>query len=405
MGRVAYVLLAAALSAGCAGQPSNAPPVVAALPPLAEAMPLGIPTEALGTYSVEGAPFVGLVEVGGRLFFIWPERAAPIEVEKAPRGFTLRLPPGLQEPPDDGQRYNQQQAELPTTFELLPPAGEQGFRLEASWGTLPQLKNPWAERMARSGVVELENRDLSGLEELERIQHSLHLLRDQPVDELDQIRNSNDPESLKRKGGVLAYVAEQLWLQVEALQPAATQSELPELQRYVDTAKAVAYEKGTLWLPSDDAFLAMLADRLTHTEERSVIGPGSLMRVDTKDQKGVLGCDLGILLPEPTENRGRPWAPFEPPAAGRLGAFTYVLFVLQSGPRGSCDTLRSSDQAYPVRHGVYYFKLFSNAQAQIRGALFTSYMVTSLAVVKGATTAEMMQMLGANSEEVSRQAE
>lgn len=398
-------MLAAALSAGCAGQPSKAPPVVAALPPLAEAMPLGIPTEALGTYSAEGAPLVGLVDVGGRLFFIWPERAAALEVEKTARGFSLRLPAAFPQRPEDGLLYNQEDPSLPTSFELLPPSGEQGYRLEASWGTLPQLKNPWAERLARGPAVELEHRDLSGLEKLERIEHSLHLLRDQPADELELIRNSNDPQWLKRKGGVLAYVAEQLWLQVEALQPAATPAELPELLRYVETAKAVAYEKGTLWLPSDDAFLATLADRLTRTKQSAVIGPGSLMRVDTRDPKGGLGCDLGILLPEPTENRARPWAPFEPPAAGKLGAFTYILFVLQSGPPGSCNELRASDQAYPVRHGVYYFNLFSNARAEIRGALFMSYMATALAVVKGASNAELLQLLRANDEEVSRQAE
>lgn len=405
MGRVAYVLLAAVLSGACAGRPASAPPVVAPQAELVEALPLGIPTEALGTYSAEGAPLIGLVDVGGRLFFIWPERAAPIKVEKTARGFTLRLPPDFPEVPDDGQNYNQESEVFSTTFDLVSLVGEQGFRLETIWGALPQLKDPWAERMARSGVVELEHRDLGGLEKLERIEHSLHLLRDQPQDELDQIKSSNDPESLKRKGGVLAYVAEQLWIQVEALQPAATPAELLELQRYVDTAKAVAYEKGTLWLASDDAFLATLADRLTRTKQSVVIGPGSLMRVDTQDAKGGLGCDLGILLPEPTENRARPWAPFKPPAAGKLGAFTYILFVLQSGPPGSCDKLRASDQAYPVRHGVYYFNLFSNAKAEIRGALFMSYMATSLAVVKGASNAELLQLLRANSEELSRQAE
>lgn len=368
-------------------------------------MPLGIPTEALGTYSAEAAPLVGLVDVGGRLFFIWPERAAALKVEKTARGFTLRLPPDFPKPPDDGQLYNQEDPEFSPTFELLPPNGQQGFRLESSWGTLPQLKNPWAERLARNPVTELEYRDLSGLEKLERIEHLLHVLRDQPLDELQRIENSNDPAWLKQKGGALGYVAEQLWSQVDDLRPAAVPDELPELQRYIDTAKAVAYEKGTLWLPSDDGFLAALADRLSHTDQRAVIGPGSLTRLDTKDQKGVPGCDLGILLPEPTENRGRPWAPFEPPAAGKLGAFTYLMFVLQSGPPGSCDSLRQTDLAYPVRHGIYYFHLFSNAQAQIKGALFLSYMATALATLKGATNAEIQQLLRANSEAISTQAE
>ena len=368
-------------------------------------MSLGIPTEALGTYSAEGGPLVGLVDVGGRLFFIWPERAAALKVEKTARGFTLRLPPDFPEVPADGHRYNQETPGFPTTFELLPPEGQQGFRLEATWGTLLQLQNPWAERLARIPVTELEYRDLSGLEKLEDIKRSLHVLRDQPADELQQIENSNDPAWLKQRGGALGYVAEQLWLQVEALKPAAAPAELPELQRYIDTAKAVAYEKGTLWLPSDDGFLAALADRLSHTDQRVVLGPGSLMRVDTKDQKGVPGCDLGILLPEPTENRGRPWAPFEPPAAGKLGAFMYAMFVLQSGPPGSCNSLRQTDLAYPVRHGMYYFRLFSNAQAQVRGALFVSYMATALATLKGATNAEMLQLLRANSEAISTQAE
>jgi hypothetical protein len=405
MGRVAYALLAAVLSAGCAGQPSKASPGVAALPPLAAPMPLGIPTEALGTYSAEGAPLVGLVEVEERLFFIWPERAAFVNVEKTARGFTLRLPPDFPQPPDDGRSYNQEQPGTPTTFELLPPSADQGFRLEASWGTLFQLKDPWADAMARNGVVELEYRDSRGLEILERIEHSLHLLRDRPAAELQQIENSNDPESLKAKGGALGYVAEQLWLQVDALRPAAVADELPELQRYVDTAKAVAYEKGALWLPSDDAFLAALADRLSHTDQRLVIGPGSLMRVDTRDQKGVAGCDLGVLLPEPTENRSRPWAPFKPPAAGKLGAFTYFMLALQSGPPGSCSKLRHSELGYPVHHGVYYFHLFSNSHAQVRGALFFSYMATALATVKGASNAELLQLLRANDEAVSSQAE
>lgn len=312
MGRVAYVLLAAALSAGCAGHPTKAPPVVVAPPPLADAMPLGIPTEALGTYSAEGAPLVGLVDVGGRLFFIWPERAAFLKVEKSARGFTLRLPPDFPQAPDDGQIYNDESPGTPTTFELLPPTGDQGFRLEASWGTLLQLENPWAERMARNGVAELEHQDLS--------------------------------ES----------------------------------------------EQGA---------------EVSSASQSVVIGPGSLMRVDTKDQKGVAGCDLGILLPEPTENRGRPWAPFKPPAAGKLGAYSYVMFVLQSGPPGSCNQLHQRELAYPVRHGVYYFRLFSNAQAQIRGALFMAYMTTALLAVKGVSNGEIMELVRANSEEVSRQAE
>lgn len=368
-------------------------------------MPLGIPTEALGTYSGEGAPLIGLVDVGGRLFFIGVERAAALKVEKTARGFTLRLPPDFPEPRDDGESYNQESPGFPTTFELLPPEGQQGFRLESSGGTFPQHKNPWAERMLRNPITELEFRDLSGLEKLADIEHTLHVLRDQPADELQQIENSNDPEGLKEKGGALALVAEQLWLQVEALRPAAAPDELPELQRYVDTAKAVAYEKGTLWLPSDDGFLAALADRLSHTDQRVVLGPGSLMRVDTKDRKGVPRCELGILLPEPTENHGRPWAPFQPPAAGKLGSFTYVMFVLQSGPPGSCDSLRQTELAYPVRHSIYYFQLFSNAQAQIRGALFLSYMATALATLKGASSAEMLQLLRANDEAISTQAE
>ena len=343
---------------------------------------------------------LGLVEVGGRTLLVSPEVVAPLRVEKSSGGYVLHVAP-LAEP-------RELQLPIPALLELRKPtASDPRWQLGTdAEGRFVELPDPWAIRVSAGlADLELEHVDLHGFEVLAQIRHYLHLLRDQPAAELQEIASGFDPDWMKAKGGVQTYVAEQLWIQVEELRPAAAKGELAQLEQLVATAKHVAYQGGTLWPPSDDALLAKLAERLTHTAAKVTIRDGALMRVDTKDRKGVPGCDLGIMLPEPTENRGHPWAPFTPPASGKLGAFTYVMFVVQAGLPGTCDQLQPSEFAYPVRHGVYYLRLFSDAQAKVRGALFIGYMGAELYVTKGASEPEVMAMLRANSEEISKQAE
>lgn len=377
--------------------------VVPSTVPVPPPPPLGVPIEARAVYNREDRAMLGLVVVGGRTLVVSPEMVAPARVERSSDGYVLHAA-RLAEAPKYEPRLS-----IPEVLELKEPqAGDQRWQLDAGvYGSFAQLPDPWATRLSAGlGQLELEHVDLHGFEVLGRIRHYLRLLREQPADGLRDIVSSIDPETVKSKGGVNAYVAEQLWMQLEELQPAARKSELAELERNVETAKGVAYEgRTTLWPPSGDVLLTTLAVRLSHTDAKVTIRDGALMRIDTKDRKGVSGCDLGIMLPEPTENHGHPWAAFTPPAAGKLGAYTHVVFVLQSGLPGSCDELRPSDFAYPVRHGVYYFRLFADAQANVRGALFIGYMGAELYVTHGASENELMAMLRADSEEISHQAE
>jgi hypothetical protein len=372
-------------------------PRVAQSPP-----PLGLPIEARVVYNRADNAMLGLVEVDGRTLLVSPELVSPARVEKTSAGYLLhaaRVAEPLEREP---------WLPIPEMLELTKPtAANPRWQLDAGvQGRFAELPDPWAIRLS-AGLerLELEHVDLHGFEVLERLRQYAHLLRDQPAKELAEIASGFDPNWIKSKGGVNAYVAEQLWMELEELRPAVAKGEQSLLERYIEIAKAVAHAGGTLWPPNEDAFLAKLAERLAHTDAKVTIRDGALMSVDTKDRKGVPGCDLGIMLPEPTENHGHPWAPFTPPAAGKLGAFTYVMFVVQSGLPATCDHLRPRDFAYPVRHGVYYFRLFSDARANVRGALFIGYMGAELYVIKGASEKELMAMLGANSEEISNQAE
>ena len=364
--------------------------------------PLALPLEARAVYNRAGRALLGLVEVDGRTLLVSPELVAPVRVEKSTDGYVLhaaRVGELLEQEP---------RLQIPEEVALRQPsAGDPRWQLDVGVeGPFTELADPWAIRLS-AGLRDLvlEHVDLRAYEVLGRIRHHLHLLRDQPADGLGEIVASLDPEWVKLKGGVNAYVGELLWTELEELRPAAAKTELTRLEHYVETAKGVAYKGGKLWPSNDDIFFAKLAERLAHSDAKVTIRDGALMRIDTKDRKGVPGCDLGIMLPDPSENHGRPWAPFTPPAAGKLGAFTYVMFVVQAGLPGTCDQLRPSEFAYPVRHGVYFFRLLADAQARVRGALFIGYMGAELYVTKGASEQELMAMLRANSEEISNQAE
>lgn len=389
--------LAAVIGLGCAQPRPVVLPSTSAAP--ATSSP-SVPAEARAVYWREDGALLGLVNVGGRTVLITPELGASTEVEKIPEGYRLEpahMTEAVEPPP---------QMPLPRALRLIAPTGEAGWQLDAgSAGLFAELRNPWARRLgAGLARVELERIDVQGFEALAQLQRYLHLLRDQPADELRELVSGIDPQWMTSKGGARAYVAEQLSLQVESLRQGLTSSESAELERYIATAKAVAYEGGSLWLPNDDGFLFGLAKRRAVTDDKLVIRDGALMRIDTSDGK-VTGCDLGIMLPEPTENHGRPWAPFTPPAPGKLGAFTYVMFVLQTGPRGSCEQLRAPEFAYPVRHGVYYFRLFADSNARVLGAQLIGYMASVLYARPGASEGELLSMLRANDEEQSRQAE
>jgi hypothetical protein len=390
--------VAALIGMSCAQPRPAIPSSASSTPPVASAP--RVPAEARAVYWREDGALLGLVEVGGRSVVITPELGATAEVEKIPEGYRLH-PARATEPVDSPPRMP-----LPSALRLLAPIGDAGWQLDAgSAGLFAELRNPWARRLgAGLARVELERVDLQGFEAFAQLQHYLHLLRDQPAKELREFVSSVDPEVLKSKGGARGYVAEQLLLQVESLRQGLSNDESSDLERYVTTARAVVYEDGHLWLPGDDGFLFGLAKRRARTDDKLVIRDGALMRIDTSEGK-VVGCDLGIMLPEPTENHGRPWAPFAPPAPGKLGAFTYVMFVLQTGPRGSCEQLRAPEFAYPVRHGVHYFRLFADSNARVLGAQLIGYMVSVLYALPGASEGALLSMLRANDEEQSRQAE
>ncbi len=384
------------IALGCA-EPRRAPAVAAGAPP---AVAASVPDDARAVYFREDGALLGVVDVGGRAVLITPEVAATARVEKIPEGYRL-LPAQASAEPDPAPRIP-----LPERLRLLPPVAGAGWQLDAgSAGLFAELRNPWARRLS-AGLerLELERVDLRGFEALAQTRLYLRLLRDQPDAELRELASSIDPEWLKAKGGVRVYLAEQLSLQIESLRPALGNGDASELERYIATAKSAAYEGGSLWLSSDDAYLFDLAKRLTRSDDKLVIRNGALMQIDTSDGK-VIGCELGIMLPEPTENHGRPWAPFAAPARGELGAFTYVMFVLQTGDRGSCEQLKAEQFVYPVRHGAHYFRLFADSEARVRGAQLVGYMKSVLYTLPGASEVELTAMLRANDAELSRQAE
>jgi hypothetical protein len=394
-----YPLILALLGLGCAGPPRS----VAAKPttPAAPAPEPAVPADARAVYVKEDGALLGLVAVDGRILLVSPEAAAPTQIEEIVGGYVLR-PARSAEPPESAPRIP-----FPESLRLQPPVGDAGWQLDAgSSGRFAELRDPWAKRLSAGlDSLELVRVDTRAFEALGRLAHYLHLLRDPTPEELAESVSSIDPELVKSKGGVRVVVAEQLMAVLESLRPALSSGELVELERYIETARRVAYDGGELWSPGDDAFLTGRTVRLSRTEDTVAIRDGALMRVDTKEPDGTASCDLGVMLPEPTENHGRPWSPFVPPARGKLGAFTYVMFVLQKGPRGSCEQLGGGAFAYPVLHGVYYLRLFADAQARVQGAQFIGYMASELYVREGTSGPELMAMLRANAEELSHQAE
>jgi hypothetical protein len=394
------LLVLAAACAGCGGPPAPVrPPNVVKVAPVTQAPPV-VPAQALGAYHGGDGFFVQLEQLGQRLFLIVPDRRAVVmQVEKTATAIRLVAPAQLMNAPED-------EPQLPNAFSLVAPApGHPHWRLESPVGTLTQRPNALAAELATNlGGRELVGVNDKGVRTRAELQHYLRLLREEPAKELQDIVSSNDPDSLQAQGGVRGYLCNALGFALGELEPAAAGTEQARLREYAETTRKAA-QGGPLWPRSDDAFLFDLADRQLLTKDTLVFSEGKLLSMANKDEKGVATCDLAVIVPEPTENRGRPWRPFARPAPGQLGSFSYVGLVLQSGPPGSCNSLEPGRGMYPVRHGIYFFRLLADSRAEPQGALFLGYMAASLFVTPDIARKDLAKAIHVMSEEVSRQAE
>lgn len=356
--------------------------------------------EALGAYHGGDGFFVELLELDQRLLLIIPgRRALVMRAQKSASGIDLLGSAELMNAADD-------EPQLPNEFSLVAPAPEHPeWRLESRVGTLTQRRNPLAVELASN----LQGRQLvgvndDGVQTHAQLQHYLHLLRDEPAKELQDIVNSNDPELLRAQGGVRGYLCNALQSPLDDLQAAATDAELSRLREYAEATREAA-RGGPLWPRSDDAFLFALANRLLLTNNTLAFPEGKLLSLASKDENGAPSCDLAVIIPDPTVNRSHPWLPFARPAQGHIGSFSYIGLVLQSGAPGSCNRLDPSRAMYPVRHGIYFFRLLADSRAKTQGALFVGYMAASLFVAPDIARKDLARAIQAMSEEVSRQAE
>ena len=397
------LLLLAATCLGCGGSPAVVDPVrVTRAHAAAQAALPVVPQDALGVYASdeESGWFLALQQIGERLFLVVPgRRAVVVQAARNAAGFSLIAPAALMNAPED-------EPQLPNSFSLVATTpGQPSWQLESPLGTLTHRLDPFAAEIAAN----LRNLELVGLNEKgvdtrDDLQRGLHLLREHPRKAWQDVVNSNDPEQLRLRGGVRGVWCDELGFALDGLRPAASGQDAARLQRYVDAAKK-APTCVQLWPPSDDAFLFALADRQLLSQETLRFTQGTLLSLGTLDHEHVAGCDLAVIIPEPTENRARPWAPFVRPAQAQLGAFTYVGLVLQSGTPGSCNALEPSRDMYPVRHGVYYFRLLANARAQTQGLEFVSYMAVSLFVRRSIVWNDLVRALEVLSEDIAHQAE
>ncbi len=359
-----------------------------------------MPLQALGAYHGGDGFFVELLELNQRLLLVIPgRRALVVQAKKAPAGIDLLAPAELMNAPDD-------EPQLPNEFVLVAPApGHPNWQLQSPVGTLTHRPNPLAADLATN----LQGRQLlgvsdKGVQTRVQLQNYLHLLRDQPAKELQDIVNSNDPDSLRNQGGVRGYLCSALQSTLDDLRSAANDAEQSRLHQYVETTRKAA-QGAALWPRSDDAFLFALADRALLTQDALTFPEGRLLSLASKDENGAPSCDLAVIVPDPTENRSRPWRPFARARQGQLESYSYIGLVLQSGVPGSCQRLDPSRNAYPVRHGIYFFRLLADSRAEPQGALFLGYMAASLFVAPDIARKDLAKAILAMSEEVSSQAE
>lgn len=401
VGRSVLALSLSCIACGAAPAPVSPEPAPAPAP---AAPSLAIPAAAFGVYANDERYVLQLVRLDERVLLVSPEIALVVQAKPTSEGFSLSTPARPPTADEDGElRYP-----LPPQISLLAPSsGGTVWKLSApEIGEFRLRHDPWATRLAGAfDDLELKAIDEPAVDLIDHLQRDLRLIREQPAAELQNISNSNDPEWLASRGGLQGYLAWNLRSTLSDLLPRAQPSEASRVQGHIDAAQRVAERHGVLWPREQDAFLLALAKRSWRTQQTIGFRDGALLRLETIDQQKVAGCDLALIMPDPTQNSRHPWAPFTPPAPGKLGAFLYLGFVVQSGPPGSCTTLRAGESTYPVRHGLYSFVVAADDRAKVVGVMFIAYMAASLFVADD-TAIEQLEPLGqAVNDELSRPVE
>jgi hypothetical protein len=351
-----------------------------------------LPLDARGVYlGDDRQDFAALAVVGGRPILISQRGLFPIRLGRAADGLTVRVPP----PPEGVDP-------LPPSLSLRAPrAGDDRWTL----GPWRQWRDARATRLLEAANTRrLERVSDTLISQMAEIRRHTRLARERPAQELQEIGCCIDPKVLRGWGGPLGVVLTELGGLLDSLERAVTPSERGRFAGYRRALAQASRPGARLWPARDDDFLIELAVRLFRSHDEIVIRDGALVSIISRDVSPRRDCQLGILVPEPTDNRSHPPVLSAAPAPGEIAAVSVLFVALEHGPPDGCTQAPADLPARPLS-GSFPFRLFQDASGRLVGAHVIAYMASTLFVEPGLNGPTLEALLRESDAALSRQAE